>query len=87
MTTEFLPKPKGYEHFDPAHLPSDMRDVLQLQYLIEQHFRVQRDPRFYAAKINYSFLNANNLGLNYFGKSFHKMIQDWTLYNNSIYKC
>src|SRR5688500_1677528 len=62
--------------FQASYVPADFQIVLNLQELIEVHFKDKRDPEYYSSSLNISLKRLNRLTMAYSHKSVYQLLQD-----------
>lgn len=62
--------------FSRDNLPQDIRLVMNLQTLIENNYKTNRDPGFYSQLLNISLKRLNRLVALYLGSTVYQLLQD-----------
>jgi AraC family transcriptional activator of pobA len=61
--------------FGGDYIPPDMKVLLQLEDLIDRHFKEIKSTEFYAAQLNMSYFKLNEISMLYRGKTVYELWQ------------
>lgn len=73
---ELSDKPNSFKMTEIGYAPDDLKAVLKVQQLIEEHFKTSRNKAFYCEKMGLSLYQINNITRYYLDKSQHRLLQD-----------
>lgn len=68
--------PARADVFRGDYVPPDIRQVRELQALIERHFRETRDLEFYSRSLKITLSRLNTLTQAHLGRTVHGLLQD-----------
>lgn len=76
MLQENTTRLSGTEIFRGNYIPPDVRQVRELEDLIEQHFREMRTPEFYSESLRITLSRLNTISRAHLGRSVYELLQD-----------